>query len=232
VTVLLVLTGIRAVTETPFMGGNFVRVISQGLAEAIGAGINAFGYIVFVFAILERTLPIDQIKDIKFAEEKWDPASLAKEPDPDSVKRSELITEIVFTFIGLAIINGVFNLPIFSDAFLKFVPWINAVSLAGIVLNIYLLRSATWSLPTRIANILIDAAGIAITVMLLQTPNVFSFTTEILKNVPDGSSVDLVFLKRIVDISISGSLIIAIIVQGVEIAKSIFGLLRINYKTK
>ncbi|MCX6058226.1 MAG: hypothetical protein NTW69_08755 [Chloroflexi bacterium] len=224
VIVLLVLTGIRAVTETPFMGADFMDIIGDGLGGIVSAAITACGYIVFIFAILERVLPDSQIDELKM-EENWNPASLAKLPDPDSVKRSDLIAEIAFTFVGLAILNGIFATPIFSDAFTRFVPWINAVFLADIALNIYLLRSALWAPITRVTKILIEAASIVITVIILRTPNLIGFTTRSFQDIPENSSVNLETLVGIINSSISISLVIVIIVAGIELAKAAYGLL-------
>ena len=230
VTILLILTGIRAVTLYPMMGSEFVNVVGKGLGNALSAAIAVFGNVTLVFAILERVLPEKEIGD--FSDEKdWDPASLAKEPDPDSVKRVDLIAEIVFTFIGLAILNGIFNIPIFSTEFARFVPWINAIFLAEIMLDVYLLRTANWTRSTRIFKILIEAAGMAITVVLLRTPGVIIFTPEAFVNIPQGSS-GLEKLIGIFNMSISISLIVVLIIQGIELAKAVYGLLRINYKTK
>ena len=230
VTILLILTGIRAVTLYPMLGSEFVNVVGKGLGSALSAAIAVFGNVTLVFAILERVLPEKEIGD--FSDEKdWDPASLAKEPDPDSVKRVDLIAEIVFTFIGLAILNGIFNIPIFSTEFARFVPWINAVFLAEIMLDVYLLRTANWTRSTRIFKILIEAAGMAITVVLLRTPGVIIFTPEAFVNIPQGSS-GLEKLIGIFNMSISISLIVVLIIQGIELAKAVYGLLRINYKTK
>lgn len=244
VTVLLVLTGIRAATDTPFMGAGFMNIVSKGLGGIVSAAITAFGNIVFIFAILERVLPDKEIGD--FSNEKdWDPATLAKEPDPDTAKRSDLIAEIVFTFIGLAILNlfpdilgmsyfaedKMVFIPMFSAEFFKFLPWINAVFLAEIVLDIYLLRSAVWTSITRIAKIIIEVASIAVAVAILRTPNIFGFTTESFQSVPN-SSINADLLLNIFTLSFSIAIIIAIIVAGVDMAKAAFGLLRMNYKRK
>lgn len=244
VTVLLVLTGIRAVTDTPFMGADFVNIVGKGLGDIVSAAIMAFGIIVVVFAILERVLPDSEIGD--FSDEKdWDPASLAKEPDPDTVKRGELIAEIVFTFIGLAILNlypeipgmdffsdkKMYFIPMFSDAFFKFIPWINAIFLAEIVLDIYLLRNALWTPVTRIAKIIIEAASIALAVIILRTPGIIGFTIESFQNFPD-SSVDPDMLYKIFSFSFAIALIVVIIVAGVELVKAAYGLIRVNYRRK
>jgi hypothetical protein len=230
VTILLILTGIRAATLYPMMGADFVNVVGKGLGNALSATIAVFGNVTLVFAILERVLPEKEIGD--FSNEKdWDPASLAKEPDPDSVKRVDLIAEIVFTFIGLAILNGIFYIPIFSAEFSRFIPWINAIFLAEIMLDVYLLRTANWTRFTRIVKILIEAAGLAITVILLRTPEAFIFMPEAFTSIPEGS-ISLEKLKSIFNLSVSISLVVALIVQGIELAKAVYGLLRVNYKTK
>ena len=240
--VMLGLAGVSAVTETPMMGAEFVKIIGGGLGNAVSAAIAAFGNVVLVFAILERVLPDKEISGFN-DEKNWDPASLAKEPDPDSVKRGELIAEIIFTFLGLALLNlypeilgavifkegEQFFIPMFSDAFFKFVPWINAIFFAEIVLDIYLLRSALWTPITRVAKILIEAASIALTVIILRTPNIVGFTAESFKNFPD-SSVNGELLMKIFNISFSIALIVVIVVAGVEIAKAAYGLFKTSFR--
>ncbi len=242
--VMLGLAGLRAVTDTPMMGMDFVNIIGGGLGNALSAAIAAFGNVVLVFAILERVLPERDISG--FNDEKdWDPASLTQEPDPDTVKRFDLITEIVFTFIGLAVLNLYFEIfgayfftenkqffiPIFSDVFLKFIPWINAIFLAEIVLDVYLLRSAVWTTFTRIAKVLIAAASITLTFIILNTPNIIGFTAESFANIPE-SSVDAETLMTVFNLSFPITMIIIIIIQGVELAKEVYGLFKTTYKAK
>lgn len=242
--VMLGLAGVSAITETPMMGMEFVKIIGGGLGNAVSAAIAAFGNVVLVFAILERVLPDKEIGG--FNDEKdWDPASLAKEPDPDSVKRGDLIAEIIFTFLGLALLNlypeilgasiftegKYFFIPMFSDLFFQFMPWINIIFLTEIVLDIYLLRNALWTPITRIAKILIEAASIVLTVIILRTPGIVGFTAESFKNFPD-SSVDGELLMKIFDLSFSIALIVVIVVAGVDLVKAAYGLIRMKYRTK
>ncbi|MBK8783003.1 MAG: hypothetical protein IPO22_14620 [Anaerolineales bacterium] len=191
VCVMLGLAGISAVTDTPMMGMDFVKIIGGGLGNALSAAIAAFGNVVIVFAILERVLPDKEISGSN-DEKDWDPASLTSEPDPDSVKRGELIAEIIFTFLGLALLNlypeilgafiftkgEPFFIPMFSDVFFKFMPWINAIFLAEIVL-IFTCCAMHCGPISRVAKILIEAASIALTVIILRTPGIVGFTAEI-----------------------------------------------------
>lgn len=227
VSIIFVLTGIRAVTLYPMMGADFVEVVGKGLGNALSAAFAVFGNVTLVFAILERTLPEKEIGD--FSDEKdWDPALLAEEPAPDAVKRGDLITEIVFTFIGLAVLNGMFRIPIFSDEFTQFIPWINAVFLAEIVLSVYLLYTARWTPITRVARIIIEAVGMVITVILIRTPDVIGFTSDIFGYIPPESSVDIEKLVGIFNISVPISLVVVLIIQGIEVAKAVYGLVRMK----
>lgn len=230
VTVMLVIAGIRAATLSPMMGSDFMQVIGQGFGNALSAAIAAFGNVVLVFAILERVLPEKEIGGFD-SEEDWDPASLAKEPDPDTVKRSDLIAEIVFTLIGLAILNGVFNVPIFTEEFRRYLPWINGIFLAEIALDVYLLRSAAWTTLTRAVRIVIEAAGMALTVIFIRTPGIIRFTEESFTYLPEGSA-DLDKLIGIFNLSVPIALIVVLIIQGIELAKAVYGLARIYYRKK
>jgi hypothetical protein len=231
VVVMLAISWIKAVTGFPMLAADFMQVIMQGFGNALSTAIAAFGNVVLVFAILERVLPEKEIGS--FANEKdWDPASLAKEPDPDLVKRGDLMAEIVFTVLGLAFLNGLFfNLPVFTEEFAKFVPWINAVFLAEIFLDVYLLFTAKWKTLGRVAKVLIEAAGMAITVTLIRTPGLTIFTSESIARFVDVSE-NIAGLVTIVNYTVQLSLICVLIIQGVELAKALYGLLRIKYKTK
>lgn len=244
VTVMLVLAGIQAVTDTPFMGADFVKIIGQGLGSALSAAIAAFGNVVLVFVILERVLPEKEFG--AFNDEKdWDPAALAKEPDPDAVSRFDLIMEIVFTFVALALLNlypqwlGMYFfsngeqtfIPLFTDAFFKFVPWINVTLVAQILLNVYLLRNAAWNNLTRIFNILIEGASLILTIVILRTPNIIAITAETFVNSPfDPKQVEI--FQTIATLTVPIVFGIIIIIQSIELIKSIYRLFRVNFRAK
>jgi hypothetical protein len=230
VAVMLSISWVKAVASYPLFAADFMQIILQGFWNALSAALPAFGNVVLVFAILERALPDKEIGD--FSNEKdWDPASLAKQPDPDMVKRGDLIVEVVFTVLGLAFLNGVFNLPIFTEEFAQFIPWINAVFLAEIVLDVYLLFLAKWNVLGRVGKVLIEAAGIAITVVLIRTPNLTIFSNESLLNFIKISG-EAGNVALVAHYTTSITLIVVLIIQGIELAKALYGLLRINYRAK
>ncbi|MBL8062589.1 MAG: hypothetical protein JNK32_06195 [Anaerolineales bacterium] len=243
VSVMLVLAGVQAVTDTPFMGADFVKIIGQGLGSALSAAIAAFGNVTLVFVILERVLSDKEIGG--FDDEKdWDPASLATEPDPDSVSRSELIFEIVFTFVALAILNvypqwlGMFFftgdeqvfIPMFTEKFFQFVPWINVVLIVEILLDIYLLRNAIWNRLTRLGKVVIEAASLTLTVLVVRTPGVIGFSAESFTNGPFQPEQAQVFVT-IATYMFPVVMAIVIIIQSIELVKAVYRLFKMSGKT-
>ena len=229
VTVLLVLAGFRAVTLTPSTVGELMQVIGEGFGGALSAAVAAFGNVVLVFAILERYLPEKAIGGFS-EDEAWDPAALAAQPDPDEIKRGELIVELVFTFIGLAFLYGFFRLPLFTDEFAQFIPWLSATLFAEIALNIYLLSNGMWNTLARVGKVLIEAASLAITFILFRTPGLTLFTNESLLSFVNFSE-EISGFVLLANYAFKVALIIVLIIQGIELAKALYGLLRINYRT-
>jgi hypothetical protein len=86
-----------------FIGTEFLSFLGQFWVGLLGGMISAFGNLVIVFAIIEHVLPAKELE--KDEKEEWNPADLAKEPDPDEVKPSEAIVTIIFTAAGLLIFN-------------------------------------------------------------------------------------------------------------------------------
>ena len=189
--VLLVLTGVKIATMSPMAGLEFAEAIGDGLAGIVSAVIAAFGNIVLVFAILERFVPAAEFK-MDDEQKEWDPASLKKEPEPDEVKVWEPILAIVFTFIALSIFNynpqwiGIYTvsgdkwsvIPVLTEAFFRWLPWINIGWIAEIVLNGILLRTGRWNMPTRVFSIGIKIFQIIIGFFLLTGPSILAVTPK------------------------------------------------------
>ncbi len=186
--VLLVLTGVKIATMSPMAGPEFAKAIGEGLLGIVSAAIAAFGNIVLVFAILERFVPAAEFKMDE--EKEWDPASLKKEPEPNEIKIWEPILAIVFTFIALSIFNynpqliGIYtvsgdkwsSIPVLTEAFFRWLPWINIGWIAEIILNGILLRTSHWNMPTRIFSIGIKVFQIVIGFLLLTGPSILAVT--------------------------------------------------------
>ena len=228
--------GVSAAITKSFAGTEFFSFLGQFWLGLIGGMMNAFGSIVIVFAILERVLPAKEIE--KETAEEWDPADLAKEPDPDEVKMSDAIATIIFTVIGLAIFNlypnvvGIFFntdgewtfIPILSDAFFTYLPWINLLGVLQIVFNLYQLRQRVWTTFTRLCNIVIEVSSIALAIAMLNGPSLIDLSADKLAGTPVAGAADV--LSKVMGFAPTIALIVVIIVGIFEVVQTIYRLVK------
>ncbi len=153
---------------------NLVKSISNTFATIV----QAFGNIVFIFAILQWLVPQFSLP----AREKvWDPRSLRAVSQPDKIKRAELIVEICFILVALIAFNfyldriGIYNntngvwtfIPILTSAFNAYIPWLDLLWVLTILLDATLLQRGSWQLGTRLFAILVNAFSIGMSVSLM-----------------------------------------------------------------
>jgi hypothetical protein len=235
--VMTVLMGIKIFTLSPMAGPEFAQAVWNGLTGIVSAAIAAFGNIVLVFAILERYVPASELTLEEASE--WDPASLKKEPEPDEVKIWEPIFAIVFTFIAISIFNFspqwlsifIFSddktafIPALTDAFFRWLPWINIAWVAEIVMNGMLIRAGRWTMSTRLFSIGIKIFQVVIGYFLLIGPSILGVTPEALQatGVFDVESAQT--LGQLAQNGIRGAIGVIIFITLIEIVKSIYKLI-------
>ncbi len=176
---MLVVTWIGA---NPFAGmttSEFFTDLIKSLANTLSVVVQAFGNIVLIFAILQWAIPEFRVTP---KDKDWDPHSLKAISKPDKIKRGDLIAEIVFTFIALIIFNfyfdrvGIYNnfngewtfIPILTDAFKAYIPWLSMLWILTILLDILILRKGAWQTGTRLFSILVSSLNIIIAVSLMR----------------------------------------------------------------
>ena len=208
----------------------FLKRIGESALDLLGGLITVFGNLVLAFAILERVLPAKEFEE----EEEWDPTELAREPDPDRVKFGEQIFETFFLIVFLVLFNlypgaigiGFFNendwvfiSPILTDAFFSYLPWINILILLQLGFNIFLLRSGWWNNGLRVANIVLELAGIALAVAMLRGPELAAVSPTQLAGTPleDSSQIFIALAKWIPTLVLT----IVIIVSSIEVAQMV-----------
>lgn len=178
-----------SLTKTGLTGPEFVTTVGQWFGGLISGLIAAFGNIALVFTILERT----QVGE-KFEKEfkDWDPIELKSEPGPDQIDIADHIATIIFTFLGLVVLNIYPNLfsirysvdgtwvtiPILTEAFFRFLPWINIMGLVQMVFSGYMLSQRDWTPITRGLGILVDIAGMALAIAILRTSGILGITPD------------------------------------------------------
>ena len=175
--------------KTGFAGAGFVSSVTEWFISTSSGLITALGYIVLALAIIERTTVAHNFEK---ESKEWDPRELNNTPDPDQIDPPDHIFTIIFTFLGLVILNLYPNvlsirfvnegiqtsLPILTEAFFRFLPWINFMSLVLIGFNSFMLVQRIWRSTTRILSILIDIAAATLSITIMKTPGILGITPE------------------------------------------------------
>ena len=207
-----------------------LKALGEFALSLVSALIAAFGNITLVFAILERFVPAAKFE----GREEWTPAELTREPEPNRVKMGELIASIVITAAALIIFNfypgiiGVWNMENgvwtqiagLSNAFFRYLPWINLSGILTIALNIWLMRQELWGTVTRWLHIGLQIVGIAIAAAMLRGPSLLTFYASTI----DAETGAL--LTRVFGFMVPVVLIIVIVVSTIEIVKDALRMLR------
>lgn len=193
----LVGLGIALFSE-PISAARLVEALGGALASYYQGALTAFGNIVLVFAILQRVLPAKELESRREDDEEWDPEELLAAPATDEVKLWEPIVAILFTFAALALFNfyphllrytpslndfgagRVIWLPIFSEAFFSYLPWLNALWLSEIAFNLLLLRARRWTAWLRLFSIGVKLFTIWALFIMLRGPALLDFSPQAL----------------------------------------------------
>ncbi|MBN2118782.1 MAG: hypothetical protein JW730_19590 [Anaerolineales bacterium] len=220
-------------------GPEFLKTLGNSALSLLNGLIVAFGNIVLVFAILERVLPA---KDFEKELEDWDPKELASEPEPDSEAiggPGEQIVGTFFLILVLIVLNvypewlgvGFFDegkwviiAPLLSEAFFSYMPWINILIVLQIGFGIYLLRQGAWNMASRIANILLELASIALMVVMLLGPSLVDMTPEKLAGTPLADVAD--FFSKGANLLPWLVLGVVIIISTIEAAQGVYRLFK------
>jgi hypothetical protein len=224
-----------SLSKTDLTGPAFLSALGQWFGGLISGLISAFGNIALVFAIIERTRVADKFEK-EFME--WDPKELKSEPDPDRIDLPDHIATIIFTVLGLVILNLYPNLlsfrssnngtwitlPLLTESFFRFLPWINILGLLQIVFNGFMLGQKDWTPATRSLSIVMDIAGMILAIAILRTPGIFGLTPQALTAIGIGEGADN--LSRLFNSLPTIILLIVVVVTTVKVVKS---LLRLFY---
>jgi hypothetical protein len=220
--------------KTGLTGPEFVSALGEWLGGLFNGLIAAFGNIVLVFAIIDRTQAATELeKELT----DWDPKELQSEPDPDQISRGDNIATIIFTVLGLVLLNLYPNLlavssfsndtwvsfPILTDSFFRFLPWINVMGLLQIVFSGYMLSQRSWAPLTRIANILVDIASMILSIVILRTPGIFGITPDALRSIGITEAADM--LARFFGFVPTIIIIVVVVATAAEVGKSLLRLL-------
>ena len=217
-------------------------MVAKALGQYFSGLMAAFGNIVLVFAVLERVLPEETQREAGEPDETWDPADLLADRSPDEISLWEPILAILFNSAALLIFNvypqvlrytpslndwgsePIVWIPILSDAFFSYLPLLNLLWLATIVLNLLLVRRPRWNTGTRIFSISLKAFTIYILVMMLRGPSILNMSPEALAVWPEALE-GVKILTGMFQTLIRVILYLAVFGTGVDIIKESYRLI-------
>lgn len=223
------------VARSDVTGLELLKQIGESALETLGWMITAFGNIVLTFAILERVLPATEFDE----EEVWNPAELASEPDPDKVNFGEQIVSIFFSAAFLIVLNlypGIigfgfmtdgewtFISPILSDAFFRYLPWINLLGVLEILLSIILVRQGFWQTRTRMTQAVLQLGNIALAVAMLRGPALVNLSAADFAGTPLADATEIFVL--VAEWVPTLVLTIVIIVASIEVGQTVYRLIK------
>ena len=220
---------------TPLVIG---KTIANAFGQYFGGLMAAFGNMVLVFALIQHFAP-----DLQFADktgETWNPRDLPDVEDADQVSRGSLIAEIVFTVLALVLFNiypqyiGIYSftekgsafIPVLSQAFFSYMPWINLLWALQIGFDLMLLQQMRWTNAARWFWIAVKGGGIALAYAMLTGPSLINLTPEALMTGMDMPVDAAQIIATMAAQGVKIALIVSIVVGGVEILKSLIRLVR------
>jgi hypothetical protein len=216
-----------------------LQTILDSFGQYFSGMMAAVGNIVLVFALIQRFAPNLEFESKQEAKE-WNPRDLPEVEKPDEIIKGNLIVEVVFTVLGLILFNvypeyiGIYGftddksffVPILSDAFFSYMPWINLLWAMQIGCNLILLQQMRWQAGTRWFWIAIKAGGIALAYAMLTGPSIIHLTPDALMT---GMGMSADAAQTVATLAAQGvkiALVISMIAGGVDVLKGIIGLVR------
>jgi hypothetical protein len=214
------------------------QTIWQTLLQSAGGlysgALQVLGIIVFIFAIIQWAQP-----DRSEKPKTWNPRQLKDVNPPDMVRPAKPIAEIVFIIVVLALLNfyphliGIYSnmngewvfAPVLTQAFFRFVPWINLILLIKLVENLILLRQGKWQTTTRVLSIAGSVLSIALLYALLTGPALISFGPEAAAAF-DWAADAGEALEGVLSSLLRIGLGIALVFEGVDLVQTIYGMVK------
>jgi hypothetical protein len=231
VIVQLVLIGVTAV----FNPGELPSF--EFFSDLINGAFTAFGVIVIVFAVLQRFAVNPEME-----KEDWNPLDLPVVTEKDEIKRSDLVVELVFSLIFLAVFIflpdkiGFIVRPgteiILNPVLPAYIPLIIVAFLLSIGLDIFLLWRGRWEIWSRLAKIGLNLFGIGILIVLLTSHNAWLAAhgaggfLSVLESLPQGNLSDEAVVQIIGMQVFRMGFIIALIVTSVDTVRQIYSLVK------
>lgn len=164
-----------------WLAKDLFRTLWRTAQGYVGTVLTNVGLITAIVAVLELKAPRDVAADAG----EWDPRDLPRIEDPDRLDRGDLVVETCFLVALLVLFNVILRwqgpliylndgtwrlLGRFTPDLLAFVPWLNALWIGELGLNLYVLGRGRWNPATRWMDIAINTGTLVVLALILRQP--------------------------------------------------------------
>jgi len=185
--VILVLTIFGSVISLAFNeGGNVFIELFLIIPKIFSAVVGAFGGVTIIFALIEHFSE----EEIDIRDEDWNPKDLPEAVnDYDKISILGLIAKIVLIIFALVILNFYPDkIPVFyqsggdwifvsalnMEALSRFLPYLNILWIASIILSFVIMLQGKWDLKTKVGDILLSIFSIVILALMIAGPEIIN----------------------------------------------------------
>lgn len=213
--------------------------IGKLLSGLISGVLSAFASVTIVFAILERALSEKDKETMTGAAKQWDPRRLPPAARADAVKISDSVVSICFTLLALVVFNVFINrlgayytadggweftAVLRSDVVLSFLPYWNAIFIAGLVHHTVLLAQRRWSIGSRVFSLLIGVANLVLLGALIRASLIDTGAFVSLGG--SASPEQLAFVAKVLAGVLRGAFVVAIIGTVIDMIKQVVAIVK------
>jgi len=245
---LAILAGIGAIANVSQHVATVENISATFVSVFIGVVttvISVLGNLVLIFAVIEWVMRSEWMTskgNVHPARREWDPRSLTRISPPGQVKQGDLILEIVASFAAIVIFNfypQVFSLgfssggrwylgtgswtfiPLLSQAFFRYVPYITTACALTIILDMLLLGRGFWNTTSRIVSIGLKVIAILIATRLLVEPALVGVSAVALADLGFSTSSDTIGIMNFnLYLLVQLVILLTIFLAGLDIIKA------------
>jgi hypothetical protein len=241
VSVLFAITLVQLFISLGRADANIPQLLIGALTSFADGSLSALGNIVLVFAILQYFMP-ELGKELDTADD-WNPLKMEEVEDEDRVSRVGQAFGITFSVVGLALFNffpellgfsfdrnGVWIfMPALSQAFFNYLPWINLVWGAEIILSVFLLIQGQWQTATRWVSIAINSFTVGLAGFMLAGPSLVGLNPQDIATSGLGFPLEAAtVMVSLLNQVVIFTLVLVIVLDGFGIAKQLYKFMRRN----
>ncbi len=221
------------------VASEIVKSIFQAAGGLLNSVVAAFGWIVFIFAVIEWFVVQ---KNLKIHQEVWDPTKLKKAPKQKGEKFNPagLVTEVVLTILALVLFNafpqyvGVGTIHngqwiavgLLAPAFFTYLPWITLLWGLKASVDIMALGLGHWTAGIRWAQVALGLGSIVLGYRILTGPDILAFPLDTITKLGWGTatSMSIQDLSTLANSVVRLSIAIAVIAEAIEATVRLFRL--------